>query len=47
MGHNIRIRKGPGGIGDVHGVMIEYEDGRPVRFFGGAEHCGFGTAEGD
>jgi hypothetical protein len=22
-GHNIRIRKGPGGIGDVHGVMIE------------------------
>jgi hypothetical protein len=26
--------------------MIEYEDGRPVRFFGGADHCGFGTAEG-
>jgi len=43
-GHNIRIS---GGLGNAHGLIIEYEnEGRPVRFFGGADPRGQGIAIG-
>ena len=43
-GHNIRITKG---LGNAHGLSIEYDDeGRPIRFLGGADYRGQGTALG-
>jgi len=43
-GHNIRITRG---LGNAHGLIIEYEnEGRPIRFFGGADPRGQGTALG-
>ncbi|MHC4992895.1 MAG: gamma-glutamyltransferase [Planctomycetota bacterium] len=42
-GHEIRMRS----LGNAHGLAIEYdEDGRPVRFTGGADPRGAGIARG-
>jgi len=47
VGHNIRIVKKPGGIGNAHGLTIEYgKNGKPVRFNGGADPRGIGLAKG-
>ena len=44
MGHNVRA---VGGLGNAHGLAIEYgADGKPVRFTGGADPRGEGTAQG-
>ena len=44
MGHSLRI---VGGIGNAHGLMIEYDsEGRPVRFEGGSDPRGLGLAKG-
>jgi gamma-glutamyltranspeptidase/glutathione hydrolase len=43
-GHSIRA---VGGVGNAHGVVLEYgPDGRPVRFFGGSDPRGQGLAAG-
>jgi len=43
MGHNIRL----GRLGNAHGLLIEYDDqGKPVRFAGGADPRGQGLANG-
>lgn len=43
-GHHIRISRG---LGNAHGLIIEYDDeGHPIRFFGGADPRGQGTALG-
>jgi gamma-glutamyltranspeptidase/glutathione hydrolase len=43
-GHNIREVRG---LGDAHGLMIEYNaKGKPTRFFGGADPRGQGVARG-
>ncbi len=43
-GHKIRSVKG---LGNAHGLTIEYDDdGKPVRFFGGADPRGEGLARG-
>ena len=43
-GHNIRSVKG---LGNAHGLTIEYdENGKPVRFLGGADPRGEGVARG-
>ncbi len=33
-------------LGNAHGLVIEYRDGRPARFFGGADPRGAGRAAG-
>jgi len=44
MGHNVRD---VGGLGNAHGLTIEYdESGRPVRFLGGTDPRGVGSAAG-
>jgi gamma-glutamyltranspeptidase/glutathione hydrolase len=43
MGHKVRIVRG---LGNAHGLMIEYRDGQPVRFTGAADPRGRGTAVG-
>ncbi len=44
MGHKIGITRG---LGNAHGLVIEYDDlGRPIRFFGGADPRGAGSAQG-
>lgn len=44
MGHHIRTTAR---LGNAHGLMIEYDaEGNPVRFFGGADPRGEGTAQG-
>ena len=44
MGHEVRP---VGGLGNAHGLTIEYgEDGKPVRFSGGADPRGDGLAQG-
>jgi gamma-glutamyltranspeptidase/glutathione hydrolase len=44
MGHNVVVA---GGLGNAHGVTIEYgPDGKPVRFLGGSDPRGAGLAEG-
>jgi gamma-glutamyltranspeptidase/glutathione hydrolase len=45
MGHNVRVV--PGGLGNAHGLTIEYDGrGRPVRFTGAADPRGGGLAAG-
>ena len=45
MGHNITMRRG---LGDAHGLAIEYDaSGKPVRFHGGSDPRGRGTAKGN
>ncbi len=47
VGHNITLIKGPGGLGNAHGLTIEYgKDGKPVKFAGGADPRGNGLAKG-
>jgi gamma-glutamyltranspeptidase/glutathione hydrolase len=44
MGHKIAVTRG---IGNAHGLVIEYDSfGRPVRFYGGADPRGSGSARG-
>ncbi len=46
-GHKIRLIEGPGGLGNAHGLMIEYSrGGKPVRFFGASDPRGNGLAQG-
>jgi gamma-glutamyltranspeptidase/glutathione hydrolase len=43
-GHNVKSTRG---LGNAHGLSIEYgQDGRPLRFFGGADPRGAGKALG-
>lgn len=43
MGHNIRVRS----LGNAHGLTIEYDSkGKPIRFTGGADPRGEGSAIG-
>ena len=43
MGHELRVRY----LGNAHGLTIEYgPDGKPVRFTGGADPRGVGSAKG-
>jgi gamma-glutamyltranspeptidase/glutathione hydrolase len=45
LGHNVRVDER--GLGNAHGLTIEYdEQGRPVRFTGGADPRGVGAAAG-
>ncbi|MFB0519375.1 MAG: gamma-glutamyltransferase family protein, partial [Acidobacteriota bacterium] len=47
MGHNIRVINKPGGLGNAHGLTIEYgDDGKPVRFTGASDPRGKGLAQG-
>jgi gamma-glutamyltranspeptidase/glutathione hydrolase len=47
MGHKIEVLKKPRGLGNAHGLTIEYgEKGKPVRFTGAADPRGIGLAEG-
>ncbi|NIM90085.1 MAG: gamma-glutamyltransferase [Candidatus Aminicenantes bacterium] len=47
MGHKIRVIRKPGGLGNAHGLTIEYgEDGKPIRFIGGSDPRGSGLAQG-
>lgn len=43
MGHNIRPVRA---LGNGHGLAIEYKNGKPVRFTGGADPRGEGIAKG-
>lgn len=44
MGHQVEIA---GGLGNAHGLAIEYDDqGKPIRFQGGADPRGAGLARG-
>ena len=43
LGHNIQVVKG---LGNAHGLAIEYENGKPIRFTGGADPRGEGIAKG-
>lgn len=46
-GHKIRVIKKPGGLGNAHGLTIEYDDdGKPVKFTGGSDPRGNGLAQG-
>jgi len=45
LGHNVRVDER--GLGNAHGLTIEYDsEGKPVRFTGGADPRGEGTAAG-
>ncbi len=47
VGHNIRIISRPGGIGNAHGLTIEYgKNGKPSLFKGGSDPRGSGLAKG-
>ena len=44
MGHNVAVTRG---LGNAHGLIIEYDSlGRPIRFYGGADPRGEGSARG-
>ena len=44
MGHKIDVVKG---LGNAHGLLVEYDaNGKPVRFYGGADPRGSGNAKG-
>ena len=46
-GHKIHLIKGSGGLGNAHGLMIEYDqDGKPVCFLGASDPRGKGLAQG-
>ncbi len=45
MGHQVRVPRG--GLGNAHGLTIEYgKDGRPARFLGASDPRGSGLARG-
>jgi gamma-glutamyltranspeptidase/glutathione hydrolase len=47
LGHKLRVISPPDGLGDAHGLVIEYnEKGVPVRFCGGSDPRGNGLAQG-
>jgi gamma-glutamyltranspeptidase/glutathione hydrolase len=47
LGHKLRLIKKPGGLGNAHGLTIEYgKDGKPVRFTGASDPRGKGLAQG-
>jgi gamma-glutamyltranspeptidase/glutathione hydrolase len=47
MGHKIKVLKKPHGLGNAHGLTVEYgKDGKPVRFSGAADPRGAGLAKG-
>jgi len=47
VGHNIRTVSRPGGIGNAHGLTIEYgKNGKPSLFEGGSDPRGNGLAQG-
>ncbi len=47
LGHKLQLILKPGGLGNAHGLTIAYgDDGRPRRFFGGADQRGSGLAAG-
>jgi gamma-glutamyltranspeptidase len=47
IGHKLRVLKKTEGIGNAHGLTIEYDtEGNPVRFFGGTDPRGGGKAAG-
>jgi Gamma-glutamyltranspeptidase len=47
LGHRLRVLPARTGIGNAHGLTIEYDgQGRPSRFTGGADPRGEGLAEG-
>jgi len=47
LGHKMRVVKGPGGLGNAHGLTVEYgPDGKPARFLGAADPRGRGLAAG-
>ncbi|MDH4198412.1 MAG: gamma-glutamyltransferase family protein, partial [Candidatus Aminicenantes bacterium] len=44
-GHKVRVVRRPGGLGNAHGLTIEYgPDGKPVRFRGASDGRGSGLA---
>jgi gamma-glutamyltranspeptidase / glutathione hydrolase len=46
LGHNVRVDDGRG-LGNAYGLSVEYDDeGRPIRFTGGADPRGVGVAVG-
>jgi len=46
-GHKIHVIRKPGGLGNAHGLTIEYgDDGKPVKFTGGSDPRGNGLAQG-
>jgi len=47
MGHNVRVLRGRGGLGNAHGLRIEVgPNGKPVKFAGAADPRGRGAAVG-
>jgi gamma-glutamyltranspeptidase/glutathione hydrolase len=47
LGHKIRVIWRPGGLGNAHGLTIEYDKtGKPVRFMGTSDPRGAGLAKG-
>lgn len=47
MGHKIQVIEKPDGLGNAHGLTIEYDkDGKPIRFRGGSDSRGSGSAQG-
>ena len=47
MGHKIRVVIKSGGLGNAHGLIVEYEEhGKPVRFTGASDPRGKGLAQG-
>jgi gamma-glutamyltranspeptidase/glutathione hydrolase len=47
MGHKIQVIEKPDGLGNAHGLTIEYDtEGKPIRFMGGSDPRGSGSAQG-
>ena len=47
LGHKVRFLKGRDGLGNAHGLTVEYRpDGKPARFLGAADPRGCGLAAG-
>jgi gamma-glutamyltranspeptidase/glutathione hydrolase len=47
VGHKIEVLAKPGGLGNVHGLTIQYgKNGKPVKFYGAADPRGAGLAKG-
>ena len=47
LGHKLRLVKRPGGLGNAHALIIEYDkDGQPLRFRGASDPRGHGLALG-
>ena len=47
LGHKINVLRKPRGLGNAHGLTVEYDkEGKPVRFTGAADPRGAGLAQG-